>query len=185
MFKTSPKHPQIDLLSSAGQHLDERRQRQLSAPNRWHNSFYEHVFSQIDESIFNGLFDEKMGAPNAPINQLVGMMILKDGFGYSDEQLFEACRFHLLFRQALGLVNLNDPPPTESTYYLFRKRIYEYDSEHGTDLLGQVFKGITSDQLLTFDLGGEQIRMDSTLIGSNITSFSRFELVCRTLAESF
>ena len=181
MFRTSPKHPQIDLLSSVGQHLDERRQRQLGDPNRWHNSFYEHVFSQIDESTFNVLFDEQMGAPNAPINQLVGMMILKDGFGYSDEQLFEACRFHLLFRQALGLVNLGDPPPTESTYYLFRKRIYEYDSEHGTDLLGQVFEAITSDQLLAFDLGGEQIRMDSTLIGSNIASFSRFELVCRTL----
>ena len=181
MFRTSPKHPQIDLLSSAGQHLDERRQRQLRDPNRWHNSFYERLFSQIDESIFNVLFDKQMGAPNAPINQLVGMMILKDGFGYSDAQLFEACRFHLLFRQALGLVNLDDPPPTESTYYLFRKRIYEYDSENGTDLLGQVFEAITSDQLLEFDLGGEQIRMDSTLIGSNIASFSRFELVCRTL----
>jgi len=181
MFKTSPKYPQIDLLSSADQHLDERRQRQLNDPNRWHNSFYEHVFSQIDESIFKVLYDEHMGAPNAPVDQLVGMMILKDGFGYSDEQLFEACRFHLLFRQALGLVNLNDPPPTESTYYLFRKRIYEYDREHGTDLLGRVFEGITSDQLLTFDLGGQQIRMDSTLIGSNIASFSRFELVCRTL----
>jgi hypothetical protein len=32
-----------------------------------------------------------MGAPNAPVDQLVGMMILKDGFGFSDEQLFEAC----------------------------------------------------------------------------------------------
>jgi len=49
-----------------------------------YNSFYEHVFSQIDESIFNVLFDGQMGAPNAPINQLVGIMILKDGFGYSD-----------------------------------------------------------------------------------------------------
>ena len=181
MFRKSPKHPQIDLFSSAGQHLDERRQSQLSDPNRWHNSFYEHIFSQIDESIFKVLYQEQMGAPNAPADQLVGMMILKDGFGFSDEQLFEACRFHLLFRQALGLVNLGDPPPTESTYYLFRKRIYEYDREHGTDLLGQVFEAITSDQMLEFDLGGQQIRMDSTLIGSNIASFSRFELVCRTL----
>ncbi|MEX0769977.1 MAG: transposase [Balneolaceae bacterium] len=181
MFRKSPKHPQIDLLSSAGQHLDERRQRQLRDPDRWHNSFYEHVFSQIDESIFNVLFDEQMGAPNAPARQLVGMMILKDGFGFSDEQLFESCRFHLLFRQALGLVNLNDPPPTESTYYLFRRHIYEYDREHGTDLLGQVFEAITSDQLLEFDLGGQKIRMDSKLIGSNIASFSRFELVFRTL----
>jgi hypothetical protein len=56
MFIKSPKHPRIDLLSSTGRHLDDRRQRQLSDPNRWHNSFYEHIFSQIDESIFKVLY---------------------------------------------------------------------------------------------------------------------------------
>jgi hypothetical protein len=47
------------------------------------------------------------------------MMILKEADGLSDEKIFENCRFNLLYRSALGLFNLNDSIPTESTYYLF------------------------------------------------------------------
>lgn len=35
----------------------------------------------------------KMGAPNASISVLVAMSILKEGFGCSDEDLFEKCEF--------------------------------------------------------------------------------------------
>lgn len=122
-----------------------------------------------------------MGAPNAPVNQLVAMMILKDGIGLSDEQLFEACRFHLLYRQALGCVNLSDSIPTESTYYKFRSDVEAYQREHDSDLFGQVFRKITSDQVIRFSLSGKQIRMDSTLIGSNSAFYSRFQLVHATM----
>ena len=39
MLQKSSKHPPVDLFSSAGRHLDERRQSQLSDPNRWHIPF--------------------------------------------------------------------------------------------------------------------------------------------------
>lgn len=45
-----------------------------------------------------------MGAPNASVRILVTMSILKEGFGCSDEDLFEKCEFDLLTRRALGLV---------------------------------------------------------------------------------
>ena len=51
------------------------------------------------------------------------MMILKEGEGYSDQKLFENCHFNLLTRKVLGLTNIDDPVPAESTYYLLRKRI--------------------------------------------------------------
>ncbi len=51
------------------------------------------------------------------------MLILKEGFGWSDEQLFEAIHFNLLVRRALGLLNLTDEVPVESTYYLFKQRV--------------------------------------------------------------
>jgi len=44
-----------------------------------------------------------------------------------------------------------------------------------------VFEAITSNQLLAFDLGGQQIPIDSTLIGCNIASFFHYEVVCRSL----
>lgn len=185
MFKKTPSNPQIDLLSSARQHLDTRRLSLLNDPTGWHNSFYYEIFSQIDEEIFKPIYDERMGAPNAPINRLVGMMILKDAMGLSDQRLFEACRFHILFRQALGLANLNDPVPTESTYYRFRSEIEAYEREHEVDLFGKVFAKITADQIIRFSISGKQVRMDSKLIGSNIAFYSRFELVHATVMKFY
>lgn len=181
MFKKAPKHPQGDLLSSADQHLDARRQKVLHDPNGWQNTFYREIFLNINESVFKPIYDDRMGAPNAPVNQLVAMMILKDGMGLSDGQLFEACRFHLLYRHALGCINLSDRIPTESTYYKFRSAVEAYQREHGGDLFGNVFSAITSDQIIRFNLSGKQIRMDSKLIGSNIAFYSRFELVHATI----
>ena len=108
MFKKALKYPQADLLSSVEQHLDGRRRKALHDPNSWQTNFYREIFLTIDESVFKPIYHSHMGAPNAPVNQLVAMMILKDGMGVSDEQLFEACRFHLLYRQALGCVNLSE-----------------------------------------------------------------------------
>lgn len=181
MFKKAPKHPQTDLLSSVEQHLDGRRRKALRDPHGWQNSFYREIFLNIDESVFKPIYHSHMGAPNAPAGQLVAMMILKDGMGLSDEQLFEACRFHLLYRQALGCVNLSDSIPTESTYYKFRSDVEAYQREHDIDLFGQVFRKITSDQVIRFSLSGKQIRMDSKLIGSNIAFYSRFQLVHATM----
>ncbi|MFU8859269.1 MAG: transposase [Cyclonatronaceae bacterium] len=185
MFKKAPKHPQGDLLSSADQHLDTRRQKVLHDPNGWQNTFYREIFLNINESIFKPIYDERMGAPNAPVNQLVAMIILKDGMGLSDEQLFEACRFHMLYRHALGCINLSDRIPTESTYYKFRRAVETYQREHQVDLFGNVFSAITSDQIIRFNLSGKQIRMDSKLIGSNIASYSRFELVHATMMKFY
>lgn len=56
-------------------------------------------------------------------------MILKEALGLSDDQIFEQTRFNLLTRSAIGLINTDDMVPTESTYYLFRKRIVENEKK--------------------------------------------------------
>ncbi len=109
------------------------------------------------------------------------MMILKEAEGLSDEKLFENCRFNLLTRSALGLFNVDDAVPTESTYYLFRKRIMEYANEGHENLLAVVFKQVTAAQCLEFEVSGKRIRMDSKLLSSNIAWLSRYELVHETL----
>jgi hypothetical protein len=113
------------------------------------------------------------------------MMILKEGAGYSDKKLFENCRFNLLTRKALGYVNIDDPIPAESTYYLLRKRISDYYAEKGVDLFELNFKKITKEQIIEFEVSGESIRMDSKLIGGNIAFYSRYELIHRTLIQFY
>lgn len=181
MFKKSNKHSQIDLFGGVPSILDGKSLNQYTDDHFWHNQFRKQVTSHIDESIFKVLFNEKIGAPNASVSLLIGMMILKEAFGWSDSQLFEQCRFNLLVRSALGLFNLNDDIPTESTYYLFRKRIYDHRYQNNDDLLQKTFDLVTGKQVKEFNVDGRSIRMDSKLIGSNIALFSRYEIIHHTL----
>jgi hypothetical protein len=129
------------------------------------------------------LFDKKNGAPNASIKVLIGMMVLKEGQGWSDEQLFENCNFNLLIRSALGLFNFNDTVPVPSTYYLFRHNIIAYNQEHSDDLLKKCYSQITKNQAIEFNVGGKKIRMDSKLLGSNIAWYSRYELIHEVIRQ--
>ena len=181
MFRTTKKEKQLDMFTSISGMLKGTAYEQFHNGQAWHNMFREQVVNRIDENLFKSLFSERMGAPNAPIRVLLGMMSLKEAFGWSDSELFEHCRFDLLVRSALGLFNINDILPTESTYYLLRKRIHDYQAEHHVDLVEQVFQQITHGQAQVFEVSGRSIRMDSKLIGSNIAWCSRYELVHDTL----
>jgi hypothetical protein len=147
----------------------------------WHNQFRKQVTMRIDENIFSPLYCQDNGTPNASVRVLVAMMVLKDAEGLSDEKIFENCRFNLLVRSAIGLHNADDPLPTESTYYLFRKRIAEYAKEESENLFETAFAQITKGQCAEFEVSGKRIRMDSKLLGSNIAWLSRYELIHETL----
>jgi len=181
MFRKSLSHSQGKLFSSISSILEGKSLNQYNDTSGWHNQFRKQIISRIDESIFSVLFSQKMGAPNSPVALLVGMMVLKEAFGWSDSQLFEQCRFNLLVRSALGLVNLDDEIPVDSTYYLFRKRIHQYMRENNEDLLQKAFETVTYGQVKDFEVNGKNIRMDSKLIGSNIAWFSRYEIIHQTL----
>jgi hypothetical protein len=181
MFRKSNKDSQLDAFTSVPTMLESMAFKQYSDQGHWHNQFREQVIMRIDESTFSILFNNTTGAPNAPVRTLVGMMILKESFGWSDSQLFEHCRFNLLVRSSLGLFNINDPLPVESTYYLLRKRIYDHQKQSGEDLMGKTFEHITKQQVKEFDVNGRSIRMDSKLIGSNIAYSSRYEIIHQTL----
>jgi len=181
MFRKTDTSRQLSLQSSVYQNLNSGSAELFSDSAAWHNVFYKQVVSRIDENLFSKLFSSDQGSPNAPIRTLIGMMILKEGAGYSDKKLFEDCRFNLLTRKALGFVNIDDPIPVESTYYLLRKRIVDYYEETGVDLFDVCFSEITKEQIIEFEVSGESIRMDSKLIGGNIAFYSRYELIHSSL----
>jgi hypothetical protein len=63
----------------------------------------------------------------------------------------------MLTRSALGLFNINDSLPTESTYYLFRKNIMEYAKKNGENLFETAFAQITKGQCSEFEVSGKRI----------------------------
>jgi hypothetical protein len=179
MFQKSIR--QADLYKSAGNEMRGRTKKLYEDGKAWHNQFRERVTNKIDEEIFRPLFSAETGAPNAPIRVLAGMMIIKEGQGLSDEHLYYEGRFNLCTRSALGLMNMDDEVPVESTYYLFRQRIAEYERETGVNLMDRLFKTLTKEQCLEFGVRGKQIRMDSKLLGSNIARYNRYGIVHETV----
>ena len=99
MFKKSDGHQQLDVFSSPTEYFRDSKKKKYLKNDSWHNQFRNHVVMRVDESIFSVLYAEGQGAPNASIRVLVGMMILKEGQGWSDEQLFENCEYNLLIRR--------------------------------------------------------------------------------------
>jgi hypothetical protein len=180
MFKKT-KEPQLDIFGSPSALFSGKSQKMYDKEAGWHNQFRRQVTLRIDESIFKPLYCSDNGTPNASVRVLISMMILKEAEGLSDQKLFENCRFNMLTRSAIGLVNANDPVPTDSTYYLFRKRIMDYANAGKGNLFDVVFAQVTKGQCIDFEVSGKRIRMDSKLLGSNIAWLSRYELVHETL----
>ena len=181
MFKESDKTKQLDIFSTPAEHLRGSSQKFYLKDDSWHNLFRDNVLTHINEHIFSVLYCKDNGTPNASIRVLVAMMLLKEGQGWSDDQLFENCNYNLLVRSALGLLTLDDTVPVASTYYRFRRNIVDYNKEHEVDLLKDCMQSITKSQIVEFNVSGKHIRMDSKLMGSNIAWYTRYELVHETL----
>ena len=146
MFKKTHDAGQFNIFTSSQSLYSGNSLKMYEDPQAWHNQFRQEVTMRIDEDIFRPLYCQNNGSPNAPIRVLVAMMVLKEAEGFSDQKIFEECRFNNLTRSALGLFKVSDPIPTESTYYLFRKRIVEYEKENNKNLLETVFAQITKSQ---------------------------------------
>jgi len=182
MFKKSTP-PQIDMFKDVSVHLSDRKTAILEAPSSWQNVFYREVTMRVDESVFEPLFN-KGGRPNASLRILLAMMVLKEGNGWSDKQLFGSCRFDLRCMKALGLQHMDDDIPVESTYYKFRQLLTDHDHVHGHDLVGEAFRTAVGEQIKAYDIKGERIRMDSKLIQSNIAKSGRLDLILETVRVS-
>jgi len=181
MFKKTSNKTQLGLFSNPNSFLTDRSERFYEQNDYWHNLFRIQVTLRVEESLFEPLYSRQTGSPNSFIRVMVAMMILKEANRWSDSQLFEQCRFNLLVRSALGLVNIDDLLPSESTYYLLHKRIVDHEREGNTNLLEETFAAVTTGQAKEFQVSGRSIRMDSKLLGSNIAWLSRYELVHETL----
>jgi len=181
MFRKTAKEHQSTLFFDTDNLLTGKSKDFYLQQNGWHNIFRSQVTMRIDENIFSELYSKTIGAPNAPVRTLVAMMVIKEAHGWSDAELFEQCRFNLLMRSALGIFNMDAAIPTESTYYLLRQRVVDYEKINNKNLIEEAFASITKGQAAEFEVSGKSIRMDSKLLGSNIAWFTRYEVVHETL----
>ena len=163
--------------------LSESAQNKLEDKNSWNQILYSNFVSKVDESIFSVLYAKKKGRPNASIRIMLGMMLIKELQGWSDEQLFDECVFNLRVRSALGIYHVDQGIPAASTYYDFRSKIEYYKIESREDLIEQTFHIVSAYQIKDLEISGVKIRMDSKLIQSNIARLNRLQFILETLRK--
>lgn len=148
-------------------------------------SFYDLVFRNINERDYKALFSDKASRPNAPVNILVGFLILKERKSWSFDELMEQIMFDLRTKYALGLTSLEDMPFSRATLFNFQNRVHEYESETGINLIELTFYRLTAGQLAEFKIKTSIQRIDSTLISANIRRYGRVQLLVETLLRLF
>lgn len=178
MFRKNEQHRQKSFFSAQGLLPTKLRDRLLTS---WAEAFYQLVLCRIDETIFAPLYSEKASRPNIPVNVLVALEILKSGFGWSDDMLYQQVCFNLQVRHALGLHDLRAEVFTLRTLYNFRRRIRDYAAETGVNLMEKVCEQITDEHLEMVAVATGWQRMDSSQILSNLADMSRLELLVAVL----
>jgi len=174
MFKKNTQHLQPALISAVSE-LPEKQLNLLKGS--WASTFYHEFFSRIDEETFAVLYSSEPSRPNVPANVMMGLEVMKAGFGWSDAELYENFCFNLQVRYALGYDRLGDGDFAIRTLYYFRERLSKYNIETGINLLEQAFEQITDAQIMDLQVRTGMQRMDSTQIASNIVDASRLRLL--------
>jgi hypothetical protein len=181
MFRKNDQHLQWPLLSSLDS-LPKKQQARLEAS--WAGTFYHQLFCRIDEAPFAAVYSDEDSRPNIPVNVLVGFETLKAGYGWSDEEAYDHYCFDVQVRYALGYRDLSEGHFELRTVYNFRHRVAKHMQETGENLIERAFEQVTDEQIAAFELKTNKLRMDSTLIASNIRQTTRLQLLVEVLQRA-
>lgn len=161
--------------------LTAREQKALE--RSWAKVFADEIFPAIDEKRFAVLYSEKASRPNAPVNVMVGALIIKELFDYSDDEMVENLMLDLHLQYALHTTSLEEQPLSDKSLSRFRKRCYDYEQLHHVDLYHDCVKDLSSKIAKLMHINGRVRRMDSMMIESNIRKLSRMELLYICIAN--
>lgn len=181
MYRAHTAHLQTSFIDTVAQLHKAKRQR---LDDSWAGTFYRDVFCRIDERPFAVLYSDDPSRPNSAVNTSVSLEMLKSGFGWSDEELFDHLLFDVQTRYALGIRDIHAEVCTLRTQYNFRDRVSQHMQESGENLFEQVFEQVTDAQLAELELKTGHQRMDSTQIGSNIRRYTRLQLLVETVQRA-
>ena len=178
MHKENKRHLQPELFCDFPETTNELLQAIKDSEEYY---FYENVFCQIDESIFAQLYCKDNGRPNAPINVMIGALLLKEKRNWSYREMFSELKYNVAVRAALGLTSLFTLPFSESTIFNFLNLLHRNSKETGINLFDKAFEKITLSQLKRYKIKTDIARIDSFMLDSNIRKYNRLMLLIEVL----
>ena len=162
-------------------HLTGREQKALE--KSWAKPFAEEVFPMIDEEPFRVLYCEDNGAPNTPVNIIVGASIIKELLDLSDDEIVEGLMLDVRLQYALHTTSFEEQPLSDKSLSRFRKRCYDHFEKTGEDLIHNCIFALAGEIARVMKITGRTRRMDSMMIDSNIRKLSRLELIYTCIAN--
>lgn len=144
----------------------------------WAHTIREMIFPYIDEKPFAVLYSDNYATrPNSPVNVIIGLLILKEIFGLTDEELIGSLHFDTRYQYALRTTSFEDQPVSINTLTNFRTRLCHYEQESGIDLLQPEVEALSERIAQYLKIDGKKVRMDSFMVSSSCKKLSRIELV--------
>lgn len=142
--------------------LTSRERKALE--NSWAQIFADEIFPVINEERFSVLYSDRASRPNAPVNIIIGALIIKELFDYSDDEIVENLMLDLHLQYAIHTTSFAEQPISDNTLSRFRKRCYDYETAHNVDLYHDCVKNLSSKIAKVMNLNGRIKRMDSMMI---------------------
>ena len=144
--------------------------------NGWAGYFRENIFPKVNEQNFSVLYSNKASRPNTPVNIMVGLLILKELTGLTDDELMQSLIFDLRFQFALCTTSFDKQPISRNMFTIFRNLLISYELETGIDLYKEEVIRLSKEIDGCCNSDTTLKRMDSLMVSSSCKHLSRIDL---------
>jgi len=165
------RDPQSMLFETSNMLPAEKRAR---LHKTWAQVYRDRALPLIKEEPFAPLFDPANGRPNAPVQVVMSVLILKEAFNLTDEETLEQLEYSLLWQHALRLTP-ESAHLCQKTLHNFRAKLIEHDAAR------LAFTVVTAEIIKVLGTRVSHQRLDSTHVASNFATLTRLGLFCETL----
>lgn len=162
--------------------LSDRKKNMIT--KSWAKGFAEAVFPAINSDAFRVLYkDNDASRPSTPANYIIGLLLIKEMLGYTDEETVEAAHFDVRIQYALHSTSLKEQPVSDRTLSRFRERLYNYEQETGIDLLHDEMQRLSDVFCKYLHINKKLKRMDSLMVSTHAKAMSRLEVIYTTVSR--
>lgn len=157
--------------------------KQKRIRNGWAGTFHDQILPLLidAEPSFAVLYSASSNTrPSVPTYLILAYLILKDLFGWTDEQLLSQVLFNLEVQYALGTTAWAEQRINHNTLNRFRAANALFEAEHGYSLIHAFFDDFSRNlkDLYGFTSEGKKKRrMDSIMIDAGCKKMNRIELL--------
>lgn len=179
MYKpTEFENEQLDIMNPLTNMPADSRDELI---NGWPGFIRENILPNIDENSYEPLYSKNYSRPNASVSRIISALLIKEKFGWSDQELIFQMKYNVAVQYALD-IKISDQPISIRTFSRFRERLVEYEKKTGIDLVHNTMVEVVFPQLNeSMNLDDALQRMDSFLIESNTKPLSRLEIIYHTI----